>query len=100
MYRLRHLEHVSVSVLKDLGLGLISKPKLKVSVSSRSRENLGRSRLGLVSNKLSNISVSSRSRKKRSRYFTSLWRSTLYFKNISSAYHQSSRYNSGIHTHV
>jgi len=39
MYRLRHLE-------KRLGLERsVSKPKLKVSASSRSQENLGRSRL-------------------------------------------------------
>jgi len=42
---------------------------MNVSVSSRSRGKLERSRLGLVSNKLSNVSVSSLSRKKRSRLY-------------------------------
>ena len=56
--RLWHLEKRLGLGKEGLCLGLASKPKWKVSVSSWSRGKLERSRLGLVSIKLSNVSVS------------------------------------------
>jgi len=51
---------VSISLLQGLGLGLVSDVKMNVSVSSRSRGNVGRSRsrLGLKIKRLGLVSVS------------------------------------------
>jgi hypothetical protein len=57
----------NVSVSASEGLDLVSSPKSKVSVLSRSRKIFGGSCLGLISGGKPKVSVSSRSRAPRSR---------------------------------